>query len=136
MPSWAESCFDELTGRVETLPDRLPIESLCHRDVRDDNLLVRADGSVVIFDWGMSRLGPAWADLFLLNVSWAEHPGVAHIGADAMTVTDLLLGLGGWLALRSTQPAPPGIPTMPGFRARESRRMLAAAHRRLNEEKP
>jgi hypothetical protein len=47
------------------------------------------------------------------------------------TVTDLLLGLGGWLALRGVLPAPPGLPTMPHFRRRESRRIMTAAQHRL-----
>jgi hypothetical protein len=49
-------------------------------------------------------------------------------------MTDLLLGLGGWIALQSTAPAPPGLPRMRTFQHHESRRVLAAAHRRLLQE--
>jgi hypothetical protein len=82
----------------------------------------------------MSRLGPSWADLFLLCVAGAERPefdaSAAAPDAHPDTVTDLLLGLGGWLALRGVLPAPPGLPTMPDFRRRESRRIMTAAQRR------
>jgi hypothetical protein len=135
LPPWARSRVGELTERLTTLPDRLPTESLCHWDVRDDNLLLGPDGTVVIVDWGMAQLGPAWADLFMLCLAWADQPEfdvrVAGLDADVDTVTDLLLAIGGWLALRSGQPAPPGLPTLPDFQRRESRRILAAAHRRL-----
>lgn len=138
LPDWAAARADELHRRATALADRLPVESLCHWDVRNDNLLIRPDGTAVIVDWGMSRLGPSWADLFLLSVAWADRPEfdarAATFGADPATVTDLLIGLGGWLAFRSTRDAPPGLPTMPAFQRREARRMLAAARRRLDKE--
>ncbi|HYJ67502.1 MAG TPA: aminoglycoside phosphotransferase family protein [Nocardioidaceae bacterium] len=136
LPPWAQSRVGEFIERLTTLPDRMPTESLCHWDVRDDNLLLRADGTVAIVDWGMARFGPAWADLFMLCLAWVDQPEfdlrVADVGADTVTVTDLLLAIGGWLALRSTQPAPPGLPTLPEFQRRESRRILTGAHRRLH----
>lgn len=138
LPAWATPRVDGLTDRVAALADRLSTESLCHWDVRNDNLLLRADGSVVIFDWGMARRGPSWGDLFMLCLAWADHPrfdeDVARLDADPHVVTDLLLGLGGWLALRSSEPAPPGIPTMPAFQRREANRLLIAAERRLSRE--
>jgi hypothetical protein len=88
----------------------------------------------------MARLGPAWADLFLLRVAWADRADfdvrAATLGADPATVTDLLLSLGGWLTYRSTQPPPPGIPSTPAFQQREARRILAGARRRLRKESP
>jgi aminoglycoside phosphotransferase len=136
LPPWARSRVDELTERLTTLPDRMPTESLCHWDVRDDNLLLRRDRTVAIVDWGMARLGPAWADLFMLCIAWADQPEfdirVARLDADSDTVTDLLLAIGGWLALRSGQPAPPGLPTLPDFQRRESHRILTGARRRLH----
>lgn len=138
LPEWAVAQADELAERAMALAARLPVESLCHWDVRNDNLLIRPDGTVVIFDWGMSRLGPRWADLLLLSLTWADRPEfdarAATLDADPATVTDLLIGLGGWLAFRSTRDAPPGIPTMPAFQRREARRVLSAARRRLDKE--
>jgi aminoglycoside phosphotransferase len=136
LPDWATQRFDELLQRVQTLDDRLPVDSLCHWDVRNDNLLLRPDGSVVIVDWGMARLGPAWSDLFVLCLTWADRPEfdvlADRVDADPEVVTDLLLALGGWGALQSTEPAPPGIPTMRAFQRREAERFLSAAHRRLH----
>lgn len=135
LPSWAGERVDALRARVTGLPDRLPVEALCHWDIRDDNLLVRVDGSVMVVDWGMSRLGPRWGDLFALCLEWVETPEfdrrMALTGADAATVTDLLLGLGGHGAFRATEPTPPGLPTLRVFQRREADRFLAGARRRL-----
>jgi len=138
LPDWAAGRADELHERATRLVERLPVESLCHWDVRNDNLLIRADGTVVIVDWGMSRLGPRWADLFLLSLAWADRPEfdarAVMLDADPATVTDVLIGLGGWLAYRSTHDPLPGLPTMPAFQRREGRRILSAARRRLDKE--
>jgi len=138
LPAWAAGRVDELHERATTLAERLPVESLCHWDVRNDNLLIRADGTVVIVDWGMSRLGPRWADLFLLSLAWADRPEfdgrAVMLDADPSTVTDVLIGLGGWLAYRSTHDPLPRLPTMPAFQRREGRRILSAARRRLDKE--
>jgi aminoglycoside phosphotransferase len=135
LPAWAVRRVDELHHRVAGVPDRLPDDCLCHWDVRNDNLLLRPDGSAVVVDWGMARIGPAWGDLFVLCLTWADQPEfdarAERLDAEPELVTDLLLALGGWLALRSAQPAPPGLPTLPTFQRREAGRLLAAAHRRL-----
>jgi aminoglycoside phosphotransferase (APT) family kinase protein len=135
VPPWVAQHLPELSARVASVVDRVAVEALCHWDVRDDNLLVQPDATVVIVDWGMARLGPRWADLFALCLAWADVPRFDHMMArtvaDADTVTDLLLGLGGHLALRASQPAPPGLPTLTQFQRREAARFLAGARRRL-----
>ncbi len=139
LPAWAVPVVDELADRVAALPGRLSLETFCHWDLRNDNLLVRADGSAVVVDWGMSRLGPRWGDLFVLALERAETPAFdrwidqaerTH-GADQAQVTSLLLALGGYLAVRSADPPAPGLPSLPAFRRREADRFLAAARRRL-----
>ncbi|HRK44989.1 MAG TPA: phosphotransferase [Nocardioides sp.] len=54
----------ELAGRyVEAMTG----ETLVHTDVRDDNLLLTADGRVLLCDWNWPMIGAAWLDsLFLL----------------------------------------------------------------------
>ncbi|MBA3252306.1 MAG: phosphotransferase [Geodermatophilaceae bacterium] len=61
LPLWAVSRVPELLDRIVDLPDQLPSESLSHWDLREDNMLLRPDGSVVILDWGWPgcvRAGP------------------------------------------------------------------------------
>ena len=139
LPAWLSPRTAECAARVESLPDRLEASTLCQWDVRDDNVLVRPDGSGVVFDWGMSCLGPRWADEFcfafelaaperapaLLDRLAARH----EVAADLLT--DVLLGLVGLLAWGARQPPPPGLPTMPAFRAAEAQRLLALLRPRL-----
>lgn len=137
LPGWAVRQLPALVARVIDLPARLPSETLCHWDVREDNLLVRADGSVVIVDWGMARPGPAWGDRFVLAVSWADTPGFDEVmlgwpgEPPPGTVTDLLLLIGGRLSWLAAQPGPPGLPTFTAFTRDMSRLLLSAAQRRL-----
>lgn len=137
LPAWAATIVDDLDSRLVTLPDRLPSETLCHWDVRDDNLLLRSDGTVVIVDWGMARIGPAWGDLLLLAMHWVQTQRFdvfvdeAVSGLDGDLVSDLLVLFGARLSWLAQQPAPAGLPTITAFRAREAARMLAGAQRRL-----
>ena len=42
-------------------------ETLVHTDVRDDNILITADGRALLCDWNWPVVGAAWLDsLFLL----------------------------------------------------------------------
>ncbi|MGH3496674.1 MAG: hypothetical protein ACRDP1_04330 [Nocardioidaceae bacterium] len=136
LPAALAGKADQLAERVGAVGNRVDVSSLCNWDIRNDNLLQRPDGSIVIVDWGMARLGPGWGDLLALSLEWAETPVfddrmAAVVDADPAVVTDLLLGLGGMLAYRATLPAPVGLPSLNEFRRTESARFLAAATRRL-----
>jgi hypothetical protein len=43
-------------------------DTLVHTDVRDDNLLLSADGGVLLCDWNWPAIGAAWLDTVLLMV--------------------------------------------------------------------
>ena len=143
LPAWWLDRSDELLARIWSLSERLPEESWCHLDVRDDNLLQRPDGSVVIVDWGMSRPGPPWVDEVLLDLHDVTSPvfdervaalpayGVASDHDRDAAVTDLLLALGMSLAVVAHGPSPEGLPRLMSFRREESRRLLTGAARRL-----
>ncbi|MHB8449421.1 MAG: phosphotransferase [Mycobacteriales bacterium] len=132
--------MDRDCNRAANLPARLAGDSLCHFDVRDDNLLIRGDGTAVIVDWGMSRIGPAWLDRFMLALedvaTDAFDPLVTQLasdfGGDEDIFTVFLLGFAGSLAWHATRPAHPGLPTLPAFWQREARRLFAGARRRLS----
>jgi aminoglycoside phosphotransferase (APT) family kinase protein len=143
LPRWWLAHETDLLARIATLPARLPAESWCHFDVRDDNLLVRPDGSVVIVDWGMSRPGPAWVDEMLLELHNITHTAfdehVARIPAYGVAsdhgrydaVTDFVLALGMSLAVIAHEPVEEGLPRLNSFRRAESKRLLTGAGRRL-----
>jgi aminoglycoside phosphotransferase (APT) family kinase protein len=143
-PGWFVAERDAVLARLASLPGRLPPESWVHLDVRDDNLLVRPDGSAVVVDWGMSRSGPSWIDQVLLAAHRVDRrdfddqvAGIAAYGESAARgaslqddVTDLLLALGASLAALRDRPMP-GLPGIDEFRRREQARLLEGARRRL-----
>jgi Phosphotransferase enzyme family len=140
LPGWAAAQAGLLLNdHVLPLPASLAGASLCHWDVRNDNLLIRPGGEVVIFDWGMARIGPAWADEFVLSLEWAGTPAIddyfAQItrdhGVSARMLTDMLIGLVGSLAWRAGQPPQPGLPNMAGFADDLAGLLLAVIRRRL-----
>jgi hypothetical protein len=143
LPVWARARADEMRDRMQTLLDHSGGDSLANYDIRNDNLLVRPDGSVVFVDWGMSRTGPTWLDPLVLLLEWAEQPGfdrrvesnrhLAVLGErrDELVTTFLFLW-GCWLAYRSEVAQDVGLPTINAFRVQESGRFLAGARRRLD----
>jgi hypothetical protein len=140
LPGWAVRATPSLLADyVRPLPGHLPGGSLCHWDLRNDNMLVRPGGEVVIFDWGMARIGPAWNDEFVLALEWAATPAIDgyldRIGRDHdvpdHVLTGMLLGLAGSMAWAAGQPAPPGLPHLPGFAAGQARLIFDVIRRRL-----
>lgn len=138
LPGWAAARVDDLLDRVRELPHQVPATTLCHFDIRDDNLLVRGDGRAVVLDWGMARLGPAWTDLVLLA---AQRPTAAEAQywlerwvapADQDVVTSFLVAFGGSQAWNARQPTRPSLPTYGEFCAEDMRRLLALARLRLD----
>ena len=138
LPRWAREAAPRMQAALEDLRQAADGDHLCNFDVRNDNLLLRPDGSLVFVDWGMSRVGAAWLDPLVLRLEWAElplfdelvttSPALAALGDEH--VTCFLYALGAWLAHRtvSYDTGPPGLNE---FRTLESARFLAGARRRL-----
>ena len=94
-------------------------DTLVHTDIRDDNLLVRPDGSVVMCDWNWPIVGAAWLDsLFLLIGPRGDGLDVeAHITAHPLLSAvdpehvDIALALIlGYFEASAAQPVPPTSP--------------------------
>lgn len=138
LPGWAVARFDELAQRVRALPGGLPAATLCHCDLRDDNLLIDGEGRVVVLDWGMARLGPGWTDLVLLAAQQptperAQESLRRWVPPQAeQTATSLLAAFGGSEAWKAQLPMDPSLPTMAAFCRENAERMLAIAQLRLD----
>jgi len=139
LPGWTVAVVEHLDDRVRALPARLSGSTLCHWDIRGDNLLRRGDGTVVVCDWGMAHTGVWWGDRFQLATRHAGQPLIddwlsgrsgwsADLDAD---LTSLLVLFGARHAWLAAQPAAPGLPTMAAFRRARAADMLAGARRRL-----
>lgn len=94
-------------------------DTLVHCDIRDDNLLVRPDGSVVLCDWNWPVVGAAWLDsLFLLigprgdgldvEAHIAAHPLLAEVPRESVDVVMALVL--GYFWASSMLPVPPTSP--------------------------
>jgi hypothetical protein len=115
---------------------------ITHWDIRSDNLLLRAGGSITFVDWGATGIGPAWVDPLLARLERVDSPWFDSslagspllVEAGDAQVTAWLLGLGCFLAWRSTFATDIGLPTLNDFRRSEARRFLGAAVRRLDSD--
>jgi hypothetical protein len=94
-------------------------DTLVHTDVRDDNVLIRPDGSAVLCDWNWPCVGAAWVDTLLLLVG----PRGDGLDADAVLATrrltrdvppesiDIVLALlVGFFLRQADEPVPPTSP--------------------------
>ncbi|GAA3829667.1 hypothetical protein [Nocardioides panacisoli] len=105
-----------LTVRFE---DVVAGDTLVHCDLRDDNLIIRADGSVVACDWNWPVVGAAWLDsLFLLigprgdgldvQAHLADHPMLSRVDPEAIDVALALIL--GYFAASAALPVPTTSP--------------------------
>jgi hypothetical protein len=145
LPGWWRAQEGPLLARIRSLPPRLPSESFCHLDIRDDNMLMRRDGSPALFDWGMSRGGPSWVDEVMLDLHVVTtdafdgrareipmHGSTAYSsGQRDDAITDFVLALATSVALLAVGPEPEGLPRLTSFRRREGAMLLRGAQRRL-----
>lgn len=140
---WEAARLDWLGG----VPDRLAArgwlggDTLMHGDLRADNLLLGADGSVAFVDWAWAARGADWLDTVLFAFDATAQGGVDPeqlIGrsplvavADPREVTDLVLAMTGMFARGMRQPPPPGLPTVRAFQRRFHEATLGWGMRRV-----
>ncbi|WP_067177320.1 aminoglycoside phosphotransferase family protein [Microtetraspora niveoalba] len=108
---------------------------LAHADMRADNLLLTADGRVLVVDWPHACLAAPWFDLLgmLPSVTMQGGPPPAEIfddhpvarNADPDAVTAVLAALTGYFLQGGLLPPPPGLPTLRAFQLAQGRVALA-----------
>ena len=131
--SWASDHLEGLLELQERWSDALDGGTLLHGDLRADQILF-ADERTVFVDWPHACIGPAWADVVMLAPSVALQGGPSPEQLIAMSPTargcpeDDLLAFGtaaaGGLLWYSTQPPPPGLPTVREFQRAQGRVLL------------
>ncbi|HHU37921.1 MAG TPA: phosphotransferase [Propionibacterium sp.] len=124
---WLRGRLPELVARAERNLATLDGDTLCHFDLRADNILLRPDGEVVFIDWPWACRGARWLDAGLLVADFAatqEDHGATdgfvrrvaeHTGVDPETLVDALVAATGFLVEASRRPSPPGLPTLRDF---------------------
>lgn len=79
---------------------RVPMTALAHADLRDDNLLFCADGSLLACDWTNPVLAPAWLDTVTLAIA-AYGDGLdvdGHLSSRAVLAATTHDEVDAWLA--------------------------------------
>ena len=142
VPVWLRADADRWAAVLTDLAAE-PHRQLVHWDIRNDNLLRRPGGEIVVVDWGMAAIGPEWADPLLARLdrvdeAWfdssiASSPAIVTAGDEAITAW--LIGFATHLAVRSVTAVDVNLPTLNDFRRRESARMFVAAGRRTLSER-
>jgi len=109
---------DEAMELAGALPS-LPADHLVHADLRDDNILLAADGRTLACDWNWPGLGSSWQDSLDLLIS-AHGDGVdpdavlrnrGRLAAvDPDHVDAWLAGVTGFMLAASQRPVPPTSP--------------------------
>jgi aminoglycoside phosphotransferase (APT) family kinase protein len=134
---WSRARLDDLAALEATWAGHAGGTTLLHADLRADNLLVTADG-VVVVDWPHACRGAAFVDVALLAPSVAMQGGPppadlltrsrAGRSASPASLTATVCALAGYFTERSLRPPPPGLPTVRAFQAAQgevTRRWLA-----------
>ncbi|GGL02485.1 phosphotransferase family protein [Mangrovihabitans endophyticus] len=124
---WAGARLPQLCATAERARRSLAGDTLCHCDVRADNMLIRPDGSLVVVDWPWAAAGPPWLDRALLAVNVLAHggdPGDVLAGVDRDVVRDLFAALAGFFLHMARQPGPPGLPTLRAFQRAQAEALL------------
>ncbi|KAA2261652.1 phosphotransferase [Solihabitans fulvus] len=132
---WAASHLDELRALADRGLAALAGDCLVHADIRADNLLLSADGTVTVVDWPWACRGPAWLDSVVLLVNVRLHGGhdtslllaevASAAGADLGDLVAVLAGLAGYFAQMARQPSPAGLPTLRAFQAAQADAVLS-----------
>jgi hypothetical protein len=126
---WSRAHLAALAELEATWPEHATGRTLLHGDLRADNLLVTADG-VVMVDWPHASRGAAFVDLVLLapSVAMQGGPGLAGLvsrteagrAAPPGALAAVLCAFAGYLTVQSLRPPPPGLPTVREFQAAQA----------------
>lgn len=126
LDGWSARNLDGLVELEERAPAAVAGDALLHLDLRADNLLLTADG-VLVVDWPHARVGAPWVDLafFAPSVVMQGGPRPEELfrrypparDADDEAITAGVAAIAGFFTGEGSRPAPPGLPTLRAFQA-------------------
>jgi hypothetical protein len=127
LSDWERDNLRRMAGLEDGWQHRIDGTTLLHFDLRADNCLISAAGSVSFVDWARACTGAGWVDLVCLMLESdlgdidAEHLFTDHPlgqGADPDAVDGFLVALAGYWTLVGRQPP---ITHAPGLRQQQTR---------------
>ena len=126
-PSWLEEALPALLQASEVA--QLDGTELLHFDVRSDNLCLR-DGTALLFDWNLARVGNGDFDVafWLPSLALEGGPPPWEVLPDA---GPLAAAVAGFFSVRAGLPPPPTAPTVRDFQRAQAQVALAWTAREL-----
>lgn len=131
---WVRDRLLTLDARAQASLAACDGDTLCHLDLRADNILLRRTPGttrerLVVIDWAWAVNAARWLDATLLAAELAGQGDAASIaatdvaldhiaqrtGAGTEPLVDTLVGGAGYMSWTSRQPAPEGLPTIRAF---------------------
>jgi hypothetical protein len=130
LAAWQHEHLDELAELESHWAEAASGDRLLHLDARADNMLITADGEVVLVDWPWAAAGDPVMDVvgFIPSavMNGAGDPEellaatVAGRAADPDAVTALVAAFSGLMESARRKPPPPGIPRVRALQARQA----------------
>jgi len=126
---WLAARLDALRGAARRGVTALDGDTLCHSDLRADNLLVTAEGEVSIVDWAWASRGSRVADALQLLASVPDPDGTLRVNARIDTLldrhdlprqvgTEVLTGILAFFVDAARWPHDPSLPLLGAHRRR------------------
>ncbi|MEV0707945.1 phosphotransferase [Nocardia aurea] len=141
LDTWCRANLDRLAGIESAWHGFARGNTLLHTDLRPDNMIRRADGSVVVVDWAWPCRGAAWIDLVGLAPSLvragtdpdpllASHSTTREV--DPVAIDGLVCALAGYWTSQCRLPAPPRSPRLRRYQAEAAELTTTWLRRRLS----
>lgn len=138
---WIEHHLADLRAAAHRGIDALDGDTLCHSDVRSDNLLIAGDGGVGIVDWAHASRGSRTADALQLLSSVEDPDGSLRVSDRVDTVldahdiprqvgTDVLTGILAFFVDAARLVPPSTLPALQHHRARRRDSLLPLVRQR------
>ena len=111
--------LEEAAALAARFPEVCGGDTLVHTDVRDDNILIRADGTALLCDWNWPSVGAAWLDtVFVMIGPRGDGLDVESVLSErrltcdlpAETIDAVLALLAGYFFRQCEEPVPPTSP--------------------------
>jgi hypothetical protein len=135
LPGWVRAHRRQLIALEERVPAAVRGQTLCHRDVLAENILLTPAGGVVFVDWAWASQGAAWIDT--MNLFCCIAMDRTDIDVDALIsaspqtsdidpgiLTAYLANTAGSAHVKAQESGPQIIPALQEFRQRRATALL------------